>query len=466
MNHSKMLKPTILSVALLTIMAAAAVSPALAKIGQAFPDVDKTLIKLILTLPCLVIIPFSLFSGWLAARMSKKKIILIGLVIYIIAGIGAGFAQSITQLLIIRGIFGIGVGLIMPLSTTLIASFFDGEERTKMMGLYSSITSLGGVVFQAIAGMVAVISWRYSFGVYGLAIITALLTIFWLPEPPRQKITGKKVKVKLPFGIYGLAVLSVLLMIAFFAVPTNLALFIESERPLFASERPLFESRQDLVEHLESGTISEKARNVFKNNGIMLSKKAGIEEVESQKEWNIIDGKHKYIVKKENTQLIIYSEGLGRPAIAGYALSVMTLASAVTGFTVNAIFMCLGAFAAPLGILVMAIGFGVLGEASSLWMIFLSMVIIGLGAGAIMPALFLKTQRIVSKNALALSMAIVGSCIYLGQFISPIALKAIASLAGQDTLRFRFILIAFGLGIAALIAFVNAIYSRKGKKNV
>jgi len=58
--HRALMKAAILSISLLTVMASAAVSPALARIRQAFSGVDITLIKLALTLPSLVIIPFSL----------------------------------------------------------------------------------------------------------------------------------------------------------------------------------------------------------------------------------------------------------------------------------------------------------------------------------------------------------------------------------------------------------------------
>jgi MFS family permease len=159
---NRRLSAAILSVSLLTIMASAAISPALAKIGQAFPGTDKTLIKLILTLPSLTIIPFSLLSGWLAARTKKKTILFWGLAIYFAAGVGGGFARSIVELLAIRAFLGVGIGLIMPLSTTLIADFFDGEARTKMMGLSGAVNNIGGVVFLSVSGWLACIDWRWA----------------------------------------------------------------------------------------------------------------------------------------------------------------------------------------------------------------------------------------------------------------------------------------------------------------
>jgi len=222
-----LVRASILSISLLTVMASAAISPALGKIKQAFPEVDPTMIKLVLTLPSLLIIPFSLLAGWLAARMKKKSVLLIGVVIYLIGGVGGAFARSITELLIIRGFFGIGAGLIIPLSTSLIADFYEGPERTKMMGLSGSVSHLGGVIFLLVAGWLSAIGWRYAFGVYGLALIIMLMIIFVLPEPVSKKPSGL-VKSQLPFGIYLCAFLGIFLMVAFYAAPTNLAMFVEN----------------------------------------------------------------------------------------------------------------------------------------------------------------------------------------------------------------------------------------------
>ena len=462
---NKMLKPTILSVSLLTIMAAAAVSPALGKISQAFPDVDMTTIKLILTLPCLIVIPISLLSGWLTSRMSKKLIVLIGLVIYFIAGAGGGFARNITELLIVRGILGIGVGLIMPISTTLIIDFFDGQARNKMMGLSSTISSLGGILFQTTSGWLAVISWRYSFGVYSLSLIAVLFTLLFLPEPPRKQ-EQKKSKIKLNSGVFVLSILTVLMMIAFFAVQTNLALFIASKRQMFASDKPLFRSREELLRNIEQGTISETMRESFKNSGISLSPEAFIQVDESRTKWQVIDKKKKkrYIVEKESDKLVIYAERLGKPALAGYALSTLTFSSATASFMLSMILGSLGAFSVPLSIFLMGIGFGLLAQATALWVVFVAAIFIGLGAGIMMPLVMLRVPKIVPPNARTLTMAIVGSSIYFGQFISPFVLKAVATISGHDTFRFRFAFIAVGLAIATLVGLVLAMRSVRKKR--
>lgn len=118
---NRMLKPTIISIAMATVMAGAAISPALGLIAANFSGTNPTYIKLVLTAPSLLIIPFSFLSSYLTKRISKRTIVLIGLAIYVISGVGAQFTNTIGMLLAFRFLLGAGVGLVMPLSFTLIS---------------------------------------------------------------------------------------------------------------------------------------------------------------------------------------------------------------------------------------------------------------------------------------------------------------------------------------------------------
>jgi len=453
----KMLKPTILSVSLLTIMASAAVAPALGKIRLAFPAASDTLIKLVLTLPPLFIVPFSLLSGWLTKRIRKKTIMITGLLIYLFAGCGGGFAKSIGQLLFIRALLGIGVGLIMPLSTTLVGDFFKGEARSKMIGFATSIQNLGGVIFQIVAGYLAVMSWRYSFGVYGLALFILILIVFFLPEPERVQLGEvHRVKSRLPLGVYICAVLCVLNMIVFFSVPTNMAILLETEKKLFASEVPLFKDKAELAASLNNGTISSTTIERFKGSHIKLSKGAYVKLVNEGRKWEIVDGKKTYIVYKENNKLFIRRRRLGKAAIAGYILSVMSLSAMVSGMVLTSILKFLRRFAIPLAILFMSMGFWLVGHAANLATIFTGVLIIGLCFGIIQPYLFVFVQKIAPQDSRALAMAIVGSAIFLGQFLSPIVLGLVSR-----SIYTKFTFCALALAVAAVLGIISSLKPQK-----
>lgn len=136
-----MLKPTIISIAMATVIAGAAISPALGLIAANFPETNPTYIKLVLTAPSLLIIPFSFLSSYLTKKIAKRSVVLIGLAIYVFSGVGAQFTNTIGLLLLFRFILGAGVGLVMPLSFTLISDYFQGREQTEMMGYNTAFSN-------------------------------------------------------------------------------------------------------------------------------------------------------------------------------------------------------------------------------------------------------------------------------------------------------------------------------------
>jgi|SRR5699024_8123204 len=175
-----MLKPTIISISMATVMAGAAISPALGLIASAFPESSPMMIKLILTAPSLMIIPFTFVSSYLTMIISKRTIIIFSLLIYLVGGVGAQFSNSIEILIAFRLLLGVGVGLVLPLSMSLINDYYTGRERTKMMGYNSAFSNFGGIVTMLLAGVLATYGWRVPFNVYflGLGIIVLVFSFY------------------------------------------------------------------------------------------------------------------------------------------------------------------------------------------------------------------------------------------------------------------------------------------------
>jgi len=227
MTKSSFLKPTILSLSFLSILSGAAVSPALGRIQLAFPDASPLAIQMILTLPSLFIIPFSLLTGRISLILRKRHILFVGLIIYLLAGVGGGLMNNMTMILVMRALLGVGTGLISALSLSLIADFYHGEARSSTMGLSSAIATMGGIVLTLLSGWLALFSWRFAFAVYLVSLIALILVYFFLPEPPISSQDLSTKPGKLPFGVYGMGFLTILLMIVFYLIPTQIALFIQ-----------------------------------------------------------------------------------------------------------------------------------------------------------------------------------------------------------------------------------------------
>jgi MFS family permease len=223
----KMLKPTIISISMATVMAGAAISPALGLIAKAFPEASETFIKLLLTAPSIMIIPFSFLSSYLTAKLTKRTIIMIGLAIYLIGGVGAQLMPTIEWLLVFRLLLGAGVGLVMPLSMSLINDYFTGSERTKMMGYNSAFSNIGGILTMLLAGWLATFGWRVPFNVYFLGLFIFIMIFFFLPKGEVQQPLQHEPKKKIPLAVYGYALALGGIMVAYYSIATNIALYLD-----------------------------------------------------------------------------------------------------------------------------------------------------------------------------------------------------------------------------------------------
>ena len=218
----KRLLYTILSISLLTVMAGAAIAPALGVISAHFEGRNPLLIQLIVSLPALFIILTNLLFPWLCRLMKTRTLALTGLAVYVLSGAGAFFVNDIWLLLCFRALMGVSVGMIMPLSTGLLAYYFPPEEQAGLMGLSAAMNQMGGVVATFLAGALAGIGWNYAFLVYLLGLIAVVLVALFLPN---ERLNGRGgISLSLLRRFHPSVVGMFLVMILFFIYPTNFAL--------------------------------------------------------------------------------------------------------------------------------------------------------------------------------------------------------------------------------------------------
>jgi len=138
---------------------------------------------------------------------------------------GGGLARSFEQLFLMRLLLGVGMGILMPLSSALMAQFFEGSERLRMLGLSVSVTYLFGVLGNVTVGYLALISWRYGFVIYSLGLLALVLAVLYLPPLPGSGST-KGLRFQLPMTSVWWALAMFMLMLIIYAVMVNISLFI------------------------------------------------------------------------------------------------------------------------------------------------------------------------------------------------------------------------------------------------
>ena len=233
-NVSRRVTATILSMSLLTVMAGAAIAPALGIIKAHFSEAPAMLVQFIVSMPALLIIITNLFFLSLSRVLRTRAIATTGLLLYVVAGAGCFFVDDIYLLLAMRALLGVSVGLIMPLSTGLLAYYFPPEQQAQLMGLSAAMNQMGGVVATLLAGLLATIEWSYAFLVYLLGLIALVMVWLWLPDEQLGSANKRGVPfhprqlLKFHPSVIGM----LLLMTIFFVFPTNFAIVASQQQAL------------------------------------------------------------------------------------------------------------------------------------------------------------------------------------------------------------------------------------------
>lgn len=214
---------TILSLSLLTVMAGAAVAPALGVIQEYFKDTDQMLVQMIISIPALFIALTNIVFPKLCKVFKSKTLVMAGLALYVLGGCMAGLFSNIYLVLIFRALVGMGVGIIMPMSTGLLAFYYPADKQDKLMGWSSAMNQMGGVVATLISGTLAAISWRASFLVYLMGLISVVLVAAYLPNDKIVREGNKKESGI--FKKYWIFIVSMfVLMFSFFVFPSSFAI--------------------------------------------------------------------------------------------------------------------------------------------------------------------------------------------------------------------------------------------------
>lgn len=225
----------LLMAASLTVMANATISPALAGLEREFsaqPDAGF-LVRLLVTAPSLAVVLMAPLAGWLTDRMGRRGVLLAGVGLFVICGTAGAYLPGLQAILISRFGLGIAVALILTAQTALIGDYFTGAQRHTLTGLQISARNFGGLMFIGIAALVATLSPRLPFVIYGLALICLYTVWRHAPEPRRsQAHTAQDGEAGHPAWMPLVLAISALQMVTngvFFMMPTQLPFLFQSQ---------------------------------------------------------------------------------------------------------------------------------------------------------------------------------------------------------------------------------------------
>lgn len=124
--------------------------------------------------------------GKLADVYGRKPVMLVGIAVFLVGSVLAGFAWSMPALICFRLIQGVGAGAIQPVALTIVADLYPVRERGKVQGYLASVWAVSAVLGPLVGALlVQRLSWAWIFWInVPIGIAAAAGFWFFLREAP------------------------------------------------------------------------------------------------------------------------------------------------------------------------------------------------------------------------------------------------------------------------------------------
>jgi EmrB/QacA subfamily drug resistance transporter len=133
---------------------------------------------------------FLLLGGRMADLLGRRRMFMLGLLVFSLASLAGGLAQSETWLIAARAVQGLGAAIVSPAALSIITTTFaDGAERNRALGIWGAVAGAGGAAGVLLGGILTSgLSWRWVLFVnVPIGLIAAALAPRTLGESRREE---------------------------------------------------------------------------------------------------------------------------------------------------------------------------------------------------------------------------------------------------------------------------------------
>jgi EmrB/QacA subfamily drug resistance transporter len=130
-----------------------------------------------------------LLGGRAGDILGRRRVFVAGILLFTAASLAGGLAQSAGWLLAARAAQGVGGAIASPAVLAMItASFADGRERARALGIYTAVVMGGGSLGLVLGGVITEwVSWRWVLFInVPIGVLVAIAAPMFLPETARQ----------------------------------------------------------------------------------------------------------------------------------------------------------------------------------------------------------------------------------------------------------------------------------------
>ncbi|GAA1782262.1 DHA2 family efflux MFS transporter permease subunit [Actinomadura chokoriensis] len=135
----------------------------------------------------LVLAVLLITAGRLGDLWGKKNLFIAGVALFTLSSLACGVAQDPTQLIIARGVQGLGAALLMPQTMSIIIGVFPAERRGAALGVWGAVAGVSTIAGPTVGGLlVTSLDWRWIFFVnLPIGILVLAMAVPILPGHTR-----------------------------------------------------------------------------------------------------------------------------------------------------------------------------------------------------------------------------------------------------------------------------------------
>lgn len=372
-------------------------------------------------------------AGRLSDLYGRKQVFASGMIVFLIGSLLCGLSQTMIQLVIFRGIQGIGAGFMMPFPAIIAGDLFSVEKRGKIQAIGTSMWGLSAVIAPLLgAFFVEHSTWRWIFFVNIPIALLALVALL----PYREEYTPKKAQIDYIGTLLFTTGVTLLLLVT--VVDRNPFVY-GLAGALFVICFYFFEKRQS-SSLIPFSIFRDKTLRWMNINGFLG--------------WAALFGAASYIplFLQNMAHLTIFTSGI---VLLGTAIGWIT-ASVPTGtwilkYGYRPLFIIGNALLAFSGVLL-----ALLHEESGFWYVFIVMIIQGLAFGMLSTTGVIGAQQLVQAHEKGISTSFMMFSRNIGTAIGVTIMGAFLS-KSEDFMSGMYQLFLYGL-MGSLLAFVTSFF--------
>ncbi len=131
-----------------------------------------------------------LLAGRAGDAVGRKQLFEVGLVIFGLASLAVGLAQTAPLLIVGRAVQGIGAAIIAPTSLAILMDTYQGRNLTKAIGYYGAMAGVGASLGLVLGGLFAdLLTWRIGFYInVPIALVMLAIAVTKLPQTSRRAV--------------------------------------------------------------------------------------------------------------------------------------------------------------------------------------------------------------------------------------------------------------------------------------